>query len=193
MRIALIGKMFSGKTTAADYLKENYNFTQFSFGDGVKETAALLLNTFAVQEGGTPDWDIDKINENKSNPIVRHLLQFIGGEVGRQLVGTETIWTDKVLDKIAALEVRRPGANIVIDDCRYENEFDILKAAGFRMVRIQRRDLDRISMMQKRYPDTWESVAMHPSETSLDNHQADVVISVQSVKALHRALDTLIH
>lgn len=193
MRLALIGKMFSGKTTAARYLVDTYNFHHLSFGDGVKENAAAMLNAFCEEEDLPPNWTLDTINANKANPIVRHLLQFTGGEIGRQLIGDEYMWIDKVLSKVGKIEAKTPEANIVIDDCRYENEYDVLKAAGFTIVRVQQSDLNRMTLMQKRYPNTWQAVASHPSETSLDNHSTDAIINAATVKELHRKLDALIH
>lgn len=193
MRLAFIGKMFSGKTTAADYLVKTYNFEHVSFGNGVKEVSAAMLNAFAAEEGIPQDWTLEKINQNKANPIIRHLLQFTGGEIGRQLIGDENIWIDKVLSKIGRIEAQRPGANIVIDDCRYENEYDVLKAAGFRIIRIQRNELDRIIMAQAKYGDKWKEAGLHPSETSLDNHAADAIINARTVKELHRKIDAIIH
>ena len=48
MRIALTGKMRSGKDTVADYLVEYHNFHRFAFADGIRKVCALAFPTATV-------------------------------------------------------------------------------------------------------------------------------------------------
>ena len=42
--IGIVGKKYSGKDTAADYLVANHNFTKMAFADPVKKVAKELFN-----------------------------------------------------------------------------------------------------------------------------------------------------
>lgn len=52
MKIALFGKMRSGKDTVADMLIDEYNFTSYSFSKGIKE----IVDTYfpETKEMGKP-------------------------------------------------------------------------------------------------------------------------------------------
>ena len=64
-------------------------------------------------------------------PEVRRLLQRLGTQGGRATLG-EDVWIN------AALRLGKPGALNVVTDIRFQNEIDILKAAGGRVVKVER-------------------------------------------------------
>ena len=173
MKIAFIGKMMSGKTTSAIHLSKNHGFTRLAFADPIKVASAVMLNTFSmfvsdvVDKRILPIWDYDRIQEYKTDPAVRKLLQLVGTELGRQLIGYENLWVDMLMKEVEYLE-SSGTRDIVIDDCRFPNEAEALRESGFTLIRVTRPDDEREALVREKYPDTFEEILSHPSETSLD-------------------------
>jgi dephospho-CoA kinase len=108
IRIALSGKMRSGKDTVADYLVRRHGFTKFAFADKLKELAEEL---FGMKRG----------EKNRA------LLQTLGW---RMCQIDQTVWVRQVLGRIPL------SVNAVVSDLRYPIEYQMLAALDFRMVRI---------------------------------------------------------
>lgn len=195
MKIAFIGKMFSGKTTAAKYLTAEHGYVKLAFADPVKIVAAQMLNQLAAylrvhdlsSISGTSDWTYDLIQERKTEPQVRKLLQLVGTELGRELIGYEDVWVDILLKEAANL------TNVVVDDCRFPNEAEALRSHGFRIVKIERDNESRQRALVQAYPDTWRGIMAHPSETSLDNFVPDVVLYAENLEQLYHRVDQLVN
>ena len=107
MKIGLIGKICSGKTSLANYIMERHTYTRMAFADKIKE---LATDIFEMQ--------------NKD----RKLLQDIGTKF-REI--DEDIWVKYLLKKVKNKD------NIIIDDCRYLNEVQSLKNNGFYIIYIE--------------------------------------------------------
>lgn len=129
MLIGLSGVAGAGKDTVANYLVKNYGFRRYAFADAVRDVA-LAINPYvpiAVYDLETPEtyWPrlSDVIEESgwdhakRTVPEVRRLLQVIGTEAGRMLVGTN-VWVDILESKLQA----DGWPNAVITDFRFPNE-----------------------------------------------------------------------
>jgi len=138
--LGLNGDAGSGKDTAAEYLVEWYGFKRIGFADAVKDIALAIdpiickiefdpfyLHLSSLVQG--IGWDHAK----RSMPEVRRLLQNIGTEAGRQVLG-ENVWVDIVKRKID--ESNCPA--IVITDLRFPNEASFVADQGGIVVRIER-------------------------------------------------------
>lgn len=112
----------SGKTTAARHLVNRYGFAKLSFAKPIKDAiCAMLDNTFAFGEtykdvvipwlGWTP----------------RQLAQSLGTDWGRNMVDSE-LWIKIAMNRAGRLMA--DGRNVVIDDLRFGNEWQAIKAAG---------------------------------------------------------------
>mgnify|MGYP007100040917 CR=1 FL=1 len=143
MKIAISGKMGSGKTTLANVLITQYGFVGLSFAKALKEVAMTEYGLSHEEAFG-----------NKKN---RELLQQIG-EDKRNEHG-QNYWVDKVLEQLN----QNPNANYVVDDVRYHSEYKALKDNGFIMVRID----SRMELRQERLGDRFKNPD-HISETQLD-------------------------
>lgn len=158
--IALSGYARSGKDEAAKVLVEEYGFTRVAFADKLREFLYRLdpqigrpgevarLGVIIDKYG----WDGYKETPYKDE--VRELLQRLGTECGRELLG-ENVWVD------AALSV--DAEKIVVADCRFPNEAEAVRTRGGRVWRVSRKGVGPIND--------------HPSETSLDNYNFDAVVS----------------
>ena len=96
-------------------------------------------------------------DESKHNTEVRRLLQMLGTEVGRQLLG-EQVWIDIAMREIAALHAA--GQNTVITGIRYRNELEAIRAAGGTNVWVHR---PGFSPVNEHSSDN----ALHPDEFDL--------------------------
>ena len=108
-RLAFVGRMGDGKTSAADWLVKERGFTKYSFADKLKEIATDL---FGMKEKD------------------RKLLQKLGTDAIRSQF--PTAWIDYLVRTIQEEDANR----VVVDDCRFDNEAVALRAQGFKIVRI---------------------------------------------------------
>lgn len=133
MRLAFSGKRRRGKTTAADYLVRHHKFVKLSFAEILKLQAKELF-----------DFTDEQLNSDaKDKPFRKYdwtprdfLIKY--GQFMRYF--DQDYWATKLVVKAASLE----DSSIVVDDLRFKNEAKILKAMGFKLVRIERykKDLD---------------------------------------------------
>jgi hypothetical protein len=168
--IGLIGKARAGKDTAAFHLVQSRAYTRLAFADPLKEMA-LAINPYIPTGYGVTvrlssliadvGWEYAK----DTYPEVRRILQHTGQTVREY---DEEFWLDIMRRKIRDAAVW--NMPVVVTDVRYPNEASMLRAAGFRLVRIVRPEA-AMSGAQFR------SAAAHPSETALDGYAADVTIT----------------
>ncbi|MFC9620260.1 hypothetical protein ACFTXM_09750 [Streptomyces sp. NPDC056930] len=185
--IAFIGKARSGKDTAGARLVKRWAFTRLAFADPLK-AAALELNPLVPLKNldnhvrlsvcvKTIGWERAK----DMYPEVRRTLQHMGQTV-REL--DPDFWVRVLMDKVRAAD--KWNIPVVVTDCRYRNEAEALRAAGFILVRITRPRGSAMTMEEIR-------AAMHASETELDDFPADETLTNGgSVFNLHTATDALV-
>ena len=76
MKIAIIGKMGSGKTTLANYIKNTYDYTILSFAAPVKKYATEIFNIQTKDRAILQDF-AQKIKEIDPNVWVNYLIRQI--------------------------------------------------------------------------------------------------------------------
>ncbi len=153
IKIAIIGKMCSGKTTLSNYihkyLKEKYNIQlqSLTFAGKVYDLAYELF-------------DMDPNNKN------RKLLQNIG-TLMRSI--DENVWVKYVMKK-------SKNTDVMVEDCRYENEFNALYENGFYLIKIKIDEEYQEERLRRTYPDTYQQHLDnrgHASETGIDRIEDD--------------------
>jgi hypothetical protein len=112
--IAFTGLAQSGKTTAANFIQ---GAKILSFADPVKQIALSCFN-----------WD--GVKDEKG----RKLLQVIGTECGRAY--DYDIWVKKMRDLIN--KISPLNEIIAIDDCRFDNESNLVRELGGIVIEIHR-------------------------------------------------------
>lgn len=182
MIIGISGLIGSGKDTIADYLVNFHGFRRESWAGSLKDAVASVFGwDRTLLEGRTREarewreqvdtWWAQRLGMPNLTP--RWVLQYWGTEVCR--VGFHNdIW-------IASLEAKLRNArdNVVISDCRFENELATVKRLGGITVRVKRgADPDWVSAYKndpmnfgKLYPD------IHASEYSSINLDFDRVLT----------------
>lgn len=173
--IALVGPMHSGKSTIAWELERNHGYVRFALADSVKDDVATLLNYWI--EAYAP-WmrplTREMIDADKAR--FRTMLQWFGTEWGREYVGPEHIWIDRLL-----MKTTQSSYPVVTDDCRFLNEASALRDAGFLIVRVWRPETDRqISLGTAA---AVQGIKGHASEIELERIFPDVHVTNDSPDA----------
>ena len=182
VKIAICGKMASGKTTLAEYLVNEYHETsKFSLADAVKRFARFVYDI--------PEGHKDRV-----------AFQKIGDGARKELY--ENIWIDTLLNKIAHYEVVSNNKgfikNFIIDDVRYVNEVLELKNDGWLIIKLEIDEELQKERLINTYPKDWEihfNARNHPSETEIDlitEDMVDLVIKSSNGNNLEKAIDTFL-
>jgi hypothetical protein len=150
-RIAFFGPMCSGKTWAAEYLRDNYGYKKVAFAEKLK---GLAYDLYGIS--------------GKSGPN-REILQHLGTDLRKY---DPDIWIKHALYRAQQFE----SESLVIDDLRYPNEAIVLKKNGFALVGILCDEEKRQERIRTLYPDYSLSVHNHPSETGWEFMKADTTI-----------------
>lgn len=136
--VGIGGPLGSGKDALADYLVENHGYQKTFMSEPLHEALATI-NPWIVfeqdpQHDGIvyPTRYVDLVElvgytEAKRTPEVRRLLQALGTEVGRNMMG-ETVWTDMAQKKIRSW--RSKGLPVVITGIRFPNELEMIREMG---------------------------------------------------------------
>ena len=157
MIITLSGKAESGKDFVARLMKEDLE----TMGESVLiiHQADYLKYICKTYFG----WDGTKSVEG------RRILQYVGTDLVRAMY--PNYWVDATMRTILILE--HMYKYFLIPDCRFPNEIDVPRNAGF----------DVASVVVKRPGHTsalTEEQLNHPSETALDNYEFDYEIVAES-------------
>ena len=177
--IAFIGQARSGKDTAGARLVQRWAFTRLAFADPLKHMA-LQVNPYVPTGYGVTVRlealvaDVGWERAKDTYPEVRPFLQRLGHSVREQ---DPDFWVRTLMTKVrSAGDWNMP---VVVTDCRYGNEAEALRAAGFLLVRIQRPSLD--------------SADPHASENELSNYPVDAaLVNGGTVLDLHAQTDALV-
>jgi hypothetical protein len=162
-RLAVSGKMRSGKDMLSEYLVKRYGFTRFAFADRLKEVAVELFGMSMERKD-------------------RHLLV----ELGRKMCEVDRlVWVNCVLGKIPL------RADVVISDMRFRYEYDALKAFGFKMVRMCVERDTQVKRIMKFGSAVDMSLLDDRSETDLDGAEFDWKINGLTYGTINNGAETL--
>jgi molybdopterin-guanine dinucleotide biosynthesis protein len=147
MVIGIIGKKYSGKTTAANFLKEYF----ISKGYSVQLMAfADALKTMILKAGLCTH---DELYVKKTD-FSRMILQKIGTDIFRDQVDPD-FWVKKLRTAIENLDKQI----VIIHDIRFKNEANLVIELGGRLIKILRNFED----------DERKEFKNHRSETEIDS------------------------
>lgn len=136
--IGLSGYSTAGKDEAAKALVE-HGYTRIAFADVLRDMAYAIDPYIDVSDGpheyefGRLSGLIDRYGWDQAKndfPDVRRLLQRLGTEAGRKILG-ENIWIETAFSRAAS-------SNIVVTDVRFPNEADAIRSRAGVVVRITR-------------------------------------------------------
>ncbi|MCG5252599.1 AAA family ATPase [Brevibacillus agri] len=182
VKIALTGRMRSGKDAVAAHLTQQYGFVRFAFGDGIRKVCRELF----------PD-------QFANNTKPRALLQGVGQAMR---AFDPDVWVNATMRNIERMregDVRiartyftkypRP---IVITDLRQPNEYERLRAEGFVIIRVNASDETRIQRMIDAGDTFDDGTLTHETEQHVDSFAVDYEIDNNgSLAELHAKVDVV--
>ena len=128
--IGFCGYARTGKTTAARYLCSDHGFMDISFATPIKDMLSAILKP--VMWGNSGQY---VSGERKNEPLkilggksAREAMQTLGTEWGRKMI-SETLWEDLAMSRVDRF-MHGYDTSVVIDDVRFQNEVDAIKARG---------------------------------------------------------------
>ena len=160
--LGLSGKKQSGKSTIAKYLVADKGFTEVSWAEPLKTHIGKGLFGFTEAQVNGTDQDKEALDP-RWGYSPRYVLQVVGTELFRKNLDQD-FWV-----KVGAVRIKdllSQGHNVVVTDCRFPNEMDMIRKLGGVTVRVSR--------IGQVCTDT------HASETSLDGYEFDEYIQAVS-------------
>lgn len=193
MIIGLCGAQGVGKDTVGDILVSEYGFTRITFATALKDVISILFSwPRELLEGITEESRIwrETINEYWSEKLgiagftPRKALQIIGTNLLRHQF-YDDIWVNIVENKINMLLSLDPNTNIVLTDCRFTNEFNMIKKfSNSHIIKIIK-DIDSNQMV--------DTNKIHSSEIEWHNYKFDkLLINNKSISELKIELKSLV-
>lgn len=176
VKIALTGRMRSGKDSVADHLTQQHGFARFAFGDGIRKVCREL---FPERFG----------NDRKP----RALLQGVG-QAMRAL--DPDVWVNATMRDIREHWHYAPyngeSEDIVITDLRQPNEYARLRAEGFVIIRVTCGEAIRRQRMHYAGDTFDERDLTHETELHADGFAVDYEIENNgSLAELHAKVDAV--
>lgn len=158
--IGIAGKMASGKTTFKRQIQrlfEELSMTvqTIAFADYIKEIAHEAYN-------------MPKDEEHKDRPLLIKI-----GTAMREI-------NKDVFVNVVRNRVKQSNADvIIIDDCRFKNEYDMLKQNKWILIRINTPEKKRVERIKMKYPKIFQrhiDKINDQSETQIDHEQFHIEI-----------------
>jgi hypothetical protein len=146
MIIGLSGFQGSGKDTIAEHLIKEYGFIRLTFASAVKDIISIMFGWPRIKlEGLTKEdraWreEVDywwSKTLKMPNLTPRYVMQYIATDVFRNHFHPD-IWVKIVeneINKILAVSINK---NIIISDCRFENEINMILRLGGKIIQVFR-------------------------------------------------------
>lgn len=174
-RIAITGKMRSGKSTVASDLVSNYRFHRIAFGDALKRYADDIFahsDVYRAEEitRPCPFGGVEIVGRRKPRKLYQDF-----GQIMRQL--DPNVWVHHAEMAMHVWEGYRGVNGIVIDDLRQPNEYEWARENDFVIIRVSAYDKDRIHRAKLRGDDFDESMLSHETETHVDTFEVDYEIA----------------
>ncbi|QDX93615.1 hypothetical protein EEL30_15715 [Brevibacillus laterosporus] len=171
IKLALCGKMRSGKDTVAGYLVEHYDFVPFAFGDGIKR---VCLELFPEQFA------------NGKKP--RALLQGVGQAMR---AFDPDVWVNRTLREIRQLTYS-PSFDVLISDLRQPSEYARLRSEGFVIIRVNASEAIRRQRMINAGDTFTDADLDHETEQHVDTFAVDYELDNNgSVLDLYEQIDVM--
>lgn len=161
MLIAITGKAGAGKSTAAEALVKSLGFVELAFADPLKQS---VMHKFGLSEGDVYSQEGKKTVHPVWGITPGEILQREGTEVTRAYWGDD-FWLRRWRMNYDA-HLGYGMKDVIVPDCRFDNEAEFIRSMGGKIVRIVRPDS---GPLEGRDPN-------HPSERGISDKLVDTVI-----------------
>lgn len=149
MKIALVGKMRSGKDTVASLLIP-YGFQTIAFGDGIKEIVA--------------DYFPEALQAGKPREHYQKIGQWL-----REL--NSDVWINAVARR------SKDFTHTLVTDCRQKNEVRYLKSNGYMILKVHASESVRIKRIIASSDSFTPEVLQHSTEVEVDSLDFDCMVT----------------
>lgn len=167
--IAIVGKMYAGKTTLAEYLVEHHGYLRRAMAGPLK-----ALGEFAYGEPVQKDKEYlvtDMWTGLAIEKTGREILQGIGQALK---VVDRDIWLKCFINDTAPLMLEKP---LTVDDVRFAFEANYLRSNGWTIVKVDTPDEERIRRAFKLTgKEPTQKELTHESEIEVDTIRPDIMI-----------------
>lgn len=133
--VGLSGAAGAGKSTAADILIHDYGFTRVKMAGPLKAMLRAIGLTDEEIEGGSKELPCALLK----GVTPRHAMISLGCGWGRDAIHPD-LWTG--LWQRQAQEALSRGHSVVVDDVRFANEAEAVRALGGTVLRIRRPEVE---------------------------------------------------
>ncbi len=187
--VALIAKRGTGKSSCRRLL-EARGYEVMSWADPVRQIAAMAYDSRFT--GSPEDYAAAKVA--RFGVTLDEQEQEVSGTWLLQRIGTDAIRDHVDRDFWVKAAMRRIGSRVgpyVNDDTRFRNEVQALKANDWLIVGLRCSEEERIQRLVSRDGVFDPTLEGHPSETSLNVDDADLVIETDG-KTLVQVVEELL-
>lgn len=168
MIIGLTGKARSGKDTVASHLQEAYKFHHYWFSKPMKDACRSMFGWGDEHLYGELKEEVDQ----RYGISPRIALQTLGTEWGRNTINSD-LWI------LRAQKEMEQHENIVISDCRFDNEAEAVISSGGIVIEIVRQGINQ--------------VAAHSSESGISSSLINYQIENNgTLPELYRSVDNFL-
>lgn len=176
--IAFTGKRGNGKSTASNKVREvlegqNLTVVRINFKDGLVSTMREKLSGTLEETAKMYNMTVNQLFDDKP-PIMRKLMQEIGTEVYRAIDNDYWVNQWKIM-----VEGMKDDVVVIVDDVRFQNEFDAVKSLGGTVTRIVATNKEKV-------------VDEHQSEKEQDSFKVDTIIRANSKEELEEYIVDLL-
>jgi dephospho-CoA kinase len=155
MKVAIVGRIRSGKDTVGDMFIKDYGCTRMAFGD---EIGRVIQDYFP-----------DAFKDGKPRRHYQHI-----GQRFRDL--DPDVWV-KQLEKRLKINYVKGVRRVVITDMRQRNEYEFLKSLGFQVIKVETADEIRLERMNANGDQFTLADLNHETEQQIDALPYDYLIS----------------
>ena len=165
--ICFVGRMGSGKDTAASVLIEEYGYVHRSFAGKVKDVASTVFGWNREKLNGcTPlDREWREIVDEFWGFSPRFALQKIGTEMFREIIDPN-VWVKSLLMDIPETSEE----DTVITDCRFPNEYEALRKRGAKFVFVDRYQVSSSSRHEQHVSESYVDSMKGACDYLLENN-----------------------
>lgn len=177
--VGLVGRMRSGKTTAAAALVQRMGFVEKSFAEPLKSSVMMLFRMsreqLYTQEG-------KEAVDNRYGVTPRRVMQWFGQAVRDEFPG---LWEMRLVESVREEQTDRP---VVVSDIRYDAEAEAVRSLGGVIIEIVRPENLSLWEWLRR---SLSASFRHKSERGIKRSLIDVrVINDSDITNLN---DTILH
>jgi len=130
MLIGLVGKKGSGKDTFANVLKQKSGFITYAYATPLKEACQKL---FLLSDEQLHDQTLKETVDKRWDLSPRQIFQIIGTDFIRTHIDSD-FW----IKHFTLWYKGKSTQNIIVTDCRFQNEIDTIKELGGMIFKIER-------------------------------------------------------